>query len=505
MADSEGGQSSTITDASRFSSPASEAGSVPSAPTDAGSATRRSKGALVAVSLALFCIQLDFFALNLALPAMARAFHVGASGIQWTISAYMLSLGSLFIVGGRLGDIFGRRRLLLWGIGLFGVASVACAVAPSLGALVAFRVLQGAGAAVIFPVGIAALSNEFSDGTRAKALGLAFGIANVGTALGPFVGGGLADGPGWRWIFWLLVPFCAAAVAVAIVSVSESREAAAPPKLDVPGALAVVIGVAVLSIAVDRGGEWGWASPQTLGAFAAALVALMTFLVLERRVRVPLVDLTLFRNLPFVLVTGIGAVSNIGYAVTIFGATLYLQLVRGLSPLTAGLVFLAPSALVAVSGPLGAKLGKHFRATAVMAGAAVVSGSGLLALTFAHGWAIYVATFAVAGLGFGLGYTFANVATQDVVQPDRAGEASGVTLTILVTAGGIGLATAAAAITLQESSGSSPHTAIDLTLRVVALMVLLSAVIVMAIRQVLVRRGLMAPLSMKAASTPPPD
>jgi MFS family permease len=495
VADSVGGRGSTITEAPRALS----------TETETGPDTARSRGALLAVSLALFCIQVDFFALNLALPAMARAFHVGANGIQWTVSAYMLALGSLFIVGGRLGDIFGRRRVLLGGISLFGLASVACAAAPTLGALVAFRVMQGAGAAVIFPVGIAALSNTFSDESRAKALGLAFGIANIGTALGPFVGGGLANGPGWRWIFWLLVPLCAASLALAIITVSESRGSTARRKVDVPGALTVAAGVALLSIAVDRGGEWGWASPQTLGAFAAALLALLLFLVLEQRIRVPLVDLSLFRNFAFVLVTGIGAVSNIGYAVMIFGASLYLQLVRGLSPLTAGLVFLAPSALVAVSGPLGAKLGKHFRPTAVMAAAAVVGGSGLLALTFAHGWAIYVVAFAAAGLGFGLGYTFANVATQDVVQPDRAGEASGVTLTILVTAGGIGVAAAAAAITLQEGSGSSPHTAIDLTLRVVALAVLLSAITVMGIRQALVRRGLMAPLSMKAAWTPPAD
>lgn len=495
MADFHDGTGSTIVDAPRLAS----------AETEPRPTTGRSRGALVAVSLALFCIQVDFFALNLALPAMARAFHVGASGIQWTISAYMLSLGSLFIVGGRLGDIFGRRQVLLSGIAVFGLSSVACAAAPSLGALVAFRVLQGAGAAVIFPVGIAALSNQFSDATRAKALGLAFGIANIGTALGPFVGGGLADDPGWRWIFWLLVPVCGAAFAVAVLSISESREAAAQRKLDVPGALTVAIGVALLSVAVDRGGEWGWASAQTLGAFAGALLALVAFLVLERRVRVPLVDLALFRNLSFVLVTGIGAVSNIGYVVAIFGATLYLQLVRGLSPLTAGFVFLAPSALVAASGPLGAKLGKHMPSTAVMAAAAVMGGSGLLALTVAHGWAVYVLAFAIAGLGFGLGYTFANVATQGVVQPDRAGEASGMTLTILVTAGGVGVAAAAAAITLQESSGSSAHHAIDLTLRVVALIVLLAAVIVMAIRQTLVRRNLMATLSTKAAATPPRD
>ncbi len=481
MSDIEAGTASTTIDASRL--PLDDAEAPP--------ATGNSRGALIAVSLALFCIQVDFFALNLALPTMARTFHVGASGIQWTISAYMLALGSLFIVGGRLGDVFGRRQVLLWGIGVFGLSSVACAAAPSLGALVAFRVVQGAGAAVIFPVGIAALSNEFSDTARSKALGLAFGIANIGTALGPFVGGGLADDPGWRWIFWLVVPVCGVAFAAAVMSISESREEAAPRRLDVPGALAVGIAVALLSVAVDRGGEWGWASPQTLGAFAGALLALIAFLGLERRVRVPLVDLALFRNLPFVLVTGIGAVSNIGYVVMIFGATLYLQVVRGLSPLTAGFVFLAPSALVAVSGPLGAKLGKHMPSTAVMAAAAVVGGSGLLALTFAREWVAFVPVFAVAGLGFGLGYTYANVATQDVVQLERAGEASGMTLTILVTAGGIGIAAAAAAIALQESAGRSAHHAIDLTLRVVALIVLSAAIIVMVIRHELVRRELM--------------
>jgi MFS family permease len=175
---------------------------------------------------------------------------------------------------------------------------------------------------------------------------------------------------------------------------------------------------------------------------------------------VRLVDLALFRNLPYMLVLCAGAISNIGYAVTIFGATLYLQLVRDLTPLTAGVVFLAPALLVALSGPLGARLGKQLRPAAVMAGAGVVSGSGLLALTYAHGWAAYVPAFAVAGLGFGLGWTFANVGTQDVVRPERAGEASGVLLTVLVTAGGIGIAAAASAIALLESSGTSTHNAI---------------------------------------------
>jgi MFS family permease len=475
-------------------------------PVPAASAARkrRAHGALLAVSLALFCIQVDFFALNLALPDMSRAFGVGPRDIQWTISAYLLSLGSLFILAGRIGDIFGRRRALLGGIALFGIASVGCALSPSVGVLVAFRVLQGAGAAVIFPVGIAAVSNEFSDETRAAALGMAFGIANIGTALGPFVGGGLAEGPGWRWIFWLLVPLCAGALLVAIASVSDSRDDAAPRRLDLLGALLIGAGVAILSIAVDQGGAWGWGSPRTIGAFALAAALLMSFLIVEHRVRAPLVDLALFRNVPYVLVTAMGSVSNIGYAVMIFGVTLYLQLVRGLTPLTAGFVFLAPSLLVALSGPIGARLGKHLRPSAVMAGAGLIGGAGLLTLTYVHGWAVYVPVFAAAGFGFGLGWTFANVATQDVVRPERAGEASGVLLTVLVTAGGVGVAAAASAISVLESSGTSPHVAINGTLRVLAVAVLVAAAVVMAVRHQLVRRGLVAPLSMKTDWRSPP-
>jgi len=210
------------------------------------SARAAGRGAVIAVSLAMFCIQVDFFALNLALPSIARGFHVGADEAQWTVSAYMLSVGSLFILGGRVGDIYGRRSALLGGIAGFTAASIGCALAPDLLALVVFRVVQGVGAAVIFPVGIAALSNAFPDDRRARVLGLVFAIANIGTALGPFVGGGLAGGPGWRWMFWLLAGLCAGALGVAAMAVPDSRDAAADRRLDILGAALVSTGVAAV-------------------------------------------------------------------------------------------------------------------------------------------------------------------------------------------------------------------------------------------------------------------
>jgi Na+/melibiose symporter-like transporter len=304
-------------------------------------------------------------------------------------------------------------------------------------------------------------------------------------------------------VFWTLVLLCLLAFCAAYIAVADSRESAAPRHIDWPGAGLVITGVALLSITVDRGDSWGWGSAKTIGAFVLAGALLVSFVLLEARVRMPLVDLKLFRNLPYVLVTGMGAVANIVYVVTVFVVTLYLQEVRGLSPLTAGAVFLAPSLMVAMSGPLGSRLGKLFRPAAVMAAAGVVAGVGLLAMTFTHGWPAYVLCFAFAGIGLGLGWTFASIATEDLVSPERAGEASGVLLTILVTAGGIGLATTATVLELVERSGTSANDAITGTLRVLAAGIIVAAVVMMTLRRRLVRRGLMPPLSMRAPWTPP--
>jgi MFS family permease len=199
----------------------------------------------------------------------------------------------------------------------------------------------------------------------------------------------------------------------------------------------------------------------------------------------------------------LGAIINVGYAVTVFVITLYLQDVRNLSALVAGIVFLAPATLVAISGPVGARLEPHFRPTVVMVGAGVVGATSLLILTTTSGWFPFIVLFALSGFGFGLGWNFANLATQDVVDTDRAGEASGVLLTVLVTAGGIGLALVASLITSLEHSGHTQQQAYFFSLRLMSVIVLVWAAAVLSIRSVLVRRGIMAPLSMKVHWEPP--
>ncbi|WP_406365103.1 MFS transporter [Streptomyces sp. NBC_01546] len=454
-------------------------------------------GAFVAVAVALFCIQLDFFALNLAIPGMSAELGVTVSAAQWTLSAYMLAIGCFFIVGGRVGDVFGRRGTLLAGIALFTAASVGCALAPGLGLLVAARIAQGVGAAFVFPVSVSVITNTFPDRTRARALGGVFGVANIGTALGPFVGGGFTEGPGWRWIFWLMAPLSLISLLIALVYVPDSRDTSAPRELDLLGCVLIVCSLATLTMAVERGDAWGWDSARTLVFFSVAVVTGGLFLVRERLARHPLIDLRLFRNVPYVLVTGMGSLSNMGYAVTVFLATLYLQGVRGLSPLLAGTVFLAPALLVALSGPLGARLAQHMRPTAVMALAGAVAGTGMYALTLVTAWWLYVPVFAWCGLGLGLGWTFSSVATQQVVPPARAGEASGVLLTFLVTLGAIALAGTAAGISAMTPQ-RPPEEAYDAILRLGGVVILATAVVVMAVRHRLVVLGRIPPLSMRA-------
>lgn len=459
------------------------------------------RGVLVAVSVALFCIQLDFFALNLALPGIGDSFHASPQETQWAISAYMLALGSVFIVGGRLGDVFGRRPVLLWGVAIFVLSSVGAAVAPDMGSLIGFRVIQGVGAGLIFPVGVSSVSNAYPEALRARALGLTFGLANLGTALGPFVGGGLTGGPGWRWIFWMLAALAGVCFLLATRFVPDSRDAVTDRRLDVAGAVLLGGGVGLVSLGFNQGSSWGWASLATWLCFASAATLLVVFVLRERVVQHPLVDLRLLHSLPYVLVTTTGAVSNILYAVTVFVESLYLQNVRGLSPLAAGALFLAPALMVALSGPIGGRLASRFQPSAVMIAAALTAGIAVFCLTFVVSWGPFVAVFAVAGLGLGLGYTFVNVATQGLVPLEQTGEASGVVLTVVVTMGGIGVALASSMILGFEHGGRGVTDAYATTLRIFAGICCGWAILVFGARAVLVRRGAMAPLLTKRSAT----
>jgi predicted MFS family arabinose efflux permease len=252
-------------------------------------------------------------------------------------------------------------------------------------------------------------------------------------------------------------------------AVRESRDETAPRRIDLPGVASVAAGVAAITLAVDRGQTWGWADARTIGVFAAGLALLAGFVAIERRVRFPLVDLSLFRNALYVAITLAGMVANVAFCVTTFASTLYLQEVRGLSPLLAGVVFLAPAVCLSVAGPVSGYLAARLPALAVMAMAIAVGGVGLLLVASARTWLLYLPAFALFGAGYGLGWSFVSVGTQAVVRPERAGEASGVTLTVVVAVAGLFVAVSATVLELLIAHHRSQGAAIDDLLSALAL------------------------------------
>ncbi|MGV0792881.1 MFS transporter [Mycolicibacterium sp. XJ1819] len=445
-----------------------------------GTRSVRPRLVLAAVSMALFCVQIDYFAINLALPRMASDLHSTATDLQWVISVYMLALGAFMVPAGRLGDIFGRRRALMVGIAMFGVASVLCALAPSAPAIIAARVLQGLGAALIFPVSVSVLTNAFPAVSAGRAIGLAYGIAGLGNAAGPLIGGLFTDTIGWRWIFWLNVPLTLVSLAIGASAITESSDETAPRRIDVTGLALITAGIGLFTLTFDRAPSLGWLSVWTASAFVGSVAALALFVAVENRVRWPLVDMSLLRNPRFTVLVVAGTIANIAYAVTIFLSTMYLQEARGLDPLIAGLVFLGPSAGAALGGVLSGRLTTR-RPPVVMGVTTVAAAVSVGVLAAARQWSVYLPALTACGLSLGLVYAFTTVATQAAVRPERAGEAAGVTLTALVTVAGVGVAVSGTVVEMLERAGASQAGAIDTVLAALAAILLPAGVVVLSL------------------------
>jgi MFS family permease len=438
--------------------------------------TTAKRGVVAAVAVAVFCVDVDFFALNLALPATARELDVTTTNLQWAIAVYQLTLASFLIPGGRLGDLLGRRRVLLAGIGTFGFASLLCGASQSAEMLIFARFVQGLGASMLFPVGISVISNAFPVAERGKAIGNVYGVGAIGTAVGPFVGGLLTDVIDWRWVFFFNVPFALAAFALTVRNVEESRDTSAH-RIDVRGLVAVTAGIAAVTYAIDRGSTWGWLSASTLLLAAAGIALLFTFVAIERRVRSPLVDLGLFRNVPYVLVTSAGMVGNLAFCLTLFLSTIYLQQVRDLSPLLAGVVFLGPALANAVAGVLAGRLGARGSLPHHVMGAALAIGAlALFGLSIFTGWPWYISAFTLAGFGLGITWAYTSVGTQAVVPESMAGGASGVTLAGAVAAGGLSVVVGATILEVLTARGDSTTDAIQIMMAVLAGLAAVAAV-----------------------------
>uniref|UniRef100_A0AAU2JZ82 MFS transporter n=1 Tax=Streptomyces sp. NBC_00049 TaxID=2903617 RepID=A0AAU2JZ82_9ACTN len=419
----------------------------------------RDRAVIAAASLAMLLVQMDWFALNLMLPVIARDFRTQATDLQWLVSGYMLSLGALMIVGGRAADLFGRRRVLVWGLVGFAALSVVCSAAQNEGWLIGGRVVQGAAAAFVLPVAVAVVTAYFQDERQGRAVGTVLAFSAVGTALGPFVGGAFAEHVSWRAVFLLNVPVCVLAAVLMLRFVPETRDEHAVHGLDAPGVATLAGGITGIMLAVDQGPDWGWASAPTLVCLLGGAALLAAFAGIERRAEEPLLDLALLRNGPFVLVTAAGSVSNVVYCLVAVLSALYLQQVRGLSPLESGLVFLALSCGAGAASYWSGWLARRWRPESVMATGMLLSAVSLFALTWATPLALYTVVFGLVGVGVGLGWALTQVATQSYVPASRLAAASGFVLTSLVLLGAVAVAVASTA--LEAVSGSAARAATD--------------------------------------------
>ncbi len=423
---------------------------------------------VIAASVGLFAIQLDFFSMQAALPQMAMDLHTSINTLQWCISGYMLSLAASFIAGGRLADIFGRRTWLIIGAVLFGLCSLIGGAAPTDAVVIGARVLQGVGGAILFTVSIAVVTNAFPGDSVQRAVGLVFGISALGMALGPVAGGFFTELVSWRWVLLINVPVCVAIVALAISAVEDSRDETTD-RVDWAGLLLVSVSIGSFTLAIDQAPAWGWGSARTIGVVALSVVLFGTFVVLEGRVRDPLVDLGLFGNREFNIMLAAGTVGNVAIVVAIFISMIYLQTERGFSPLGAGFAFLAFSSGVAIASQLSGRL-EQFSSSAVMVVALAVGGAGAIVMGLTVDRSVLFFSASVfAGFGLGLAFSFANVVTQSLVPPAQAGAVSGVLMTVLVGAGGVGVAAAAAVANtaVQEGAGASLDDTITVILVVI--------------------------------------
>jgi len=360
---------------------------------------------LAVCCLSLFLVSLDATVVNVALPSIRRDLGASVAGLQWVVDAYTVLLASLLTLAGSTADRVGRRRTFQVGLALFTTASLLCGLAPSLGWLIAFRALQAVGGSMLNPVAMSIITNTFTEPrARARAVGVWGGVVGVGLGLGPVVGGLLVESVGWRAIFWINVPVGVATVVLTALFVPESR-AARPRRVDPLGQLLVALAVGCLTYAVIESPTAGWDSPRVLALLALVVVAVTGLVVHEPRRAEPLLEPAFFRSVPFSSATLTAVLAFGAFAGLLFLNTVYLQQVRGLSPLQAGLWLLPMAAVTAVGAPLSGRVvgARGPRLPLLLAGAGIGVAGVLLTAVRPDTPAWYVLLcYLVFGAGFGV-------------------------------------------------------------------------------------------------------
>jgi EmrB/QacA subfamily drug resistance transporter len=355
--------------------------------------------------MSLFIVGLDVTVVNVALPSIQRELHASVSGLQWVVAAYSLVLASLLMLSGSTADRVGRRRTFQVGLALFTLGSLACSLAPNLDALVGFRMMQAIGGSMLNPVAMSIITNTFTErAERARAIGIWGGVVGLSMALGPVVGGLLVTSVGWRSIFWVNIPVGVTAIVLTALFVPESKAPQAR-RFDLVGQLLVMITLAALVYGTIEGPSHGWTSGLIIGCFGTAVVAGVGFAWYESRLDQPLLDTRFFRSLPFAGATLIAVSAFAALAGFLLLSTIYLQDVRGLSALHAGLYMLPMAAMTAICSPICGRIvaSRGPRLPLIGAGVAIAASAVTLTRLADHtSTPSLVVSYLLFGLGFGL-------------------------------------------------------------------------------------------------------
>jgi EmrB/QacA subfamily drug resistance transporter len=383
---------------------------------------------LGAMCFALFMVMLDNTVVNVALPSIQRDFDASLSSLEWTINAYTLVFAVLLVTGGRMGDIFGRRRVFLGGVVVFALSSATIGFAPSEGWLVASRALQGAGAAFMMPGTLSIISDAFPPAERGKAIGMWAGVSAIALALGPVVGGWLTEDISWRAIFFLNLPVAVAAITVTLFAARESRDDTVTRQVDLPGIGALTVGLTALVLSLVEGNAWGWGSFTIIGLLVLSVVALTGFVAIERHSAAPVVDFDFFRSRSFLGATIVAFAVSFAMFAMFFFIALYMQNILGFSPLEAGVRFLPSTLVIIVAAPLAGRLTDRWGPRPLIVTGLLLCAVAMLwqsRLSTDTGYGFLLPAFVLMGAGMGLTMSPMSTAAMNAVHHTKAGVASG--------------------------------------------------------------------------------
>jgi EmrB/QacA subfamily drug resistance transporter len=403
--------------------------------------------------LSLLIVGMDSTIVNVALPSIRTHLHASLSGLQWTIDAYTLVLASLLVLSGSTADRLGRRRTFQVGLAVFTLGSLLCSQAPTLEWLVAFRMVQAVGGSMLNPVAMSIITNVFTDPReRARAIGVWGGVVGISLGLGPVVGGLLVDTIGWRSIFWINVPIGVVAFALAARFVPESKAPRAR-RLDLVGQVLVIAALASLTYGIIEAGRVGWANREIAVVLVVAVASVVAFVTYELRRFEPLIELRFFRSAPFAGATAIAVCVFASFAGFLFLSTIYLQEVRGLSALMAGVTLLPMAAMTIVFAPLSGRFVANHgpRRPLILSGIAMALGAAGLSRIGAH---TDIAWLILAYVVFAFGFSVANAPITNTAVSGMPREQAGVAAAIASTSRQVGASLGVAVLGTVLNSGS---------------------------------------------------